>query len=156
MIQMNSWTMNFYLSKYIYYTTGIRIKVTGTQLHTLHGVRPDMLRFTFCVSQLSPVAFQSSSYCSHVLWSNCPELLTSGTVSLRVSARLQPQACFISVTAGIRHQCSGVKPWNTTLMSAPENGSDTRQSIAKMRFWQRPKVPTSSSISSKVVITPGL
>lgn len=119
---------------------------------TLHLVTGTPVRFSSFASQVSFVAFQSTSYCSQLLGSSAPERLTSGTVSLRLCSRLQPHACLLATTAGSRHQWSGVKPWKTIPTYTPAKGNDSKQSRAKIRFWQRPKVPISSRRSSKVAI----
>lgn len=120
---------------------------------TLHAVTGTFVRFSSCESHVSPVLFQSTSYCSQLLCCSNPELLTTRAVSLRLSDRLQLHACLLSTTAESRHQWSGVKPWKTMPTYTAETGIDNRQSRAKIRFWQRPKVPASSKRSSKVAIT---
>ena len=120
---------------------------------TLHAVTGTLVRFSSCESHVSLVLFQSTSYCSQLLCCSTPELLTTRAVSLRLSDRLQLHACLLSTTAESRHQWSGVKPWKTIPTYTAETGIDNRQSRAKIRFWQRPKVPASSKRSSKVAIT---
>lgn len=88
----------------------------------------------------------------HRLYVTPVELFIKGTVALRASWRLQPHLSRSTRTPGSRHQCSGVKPWNTIPTYTKENGMETKQKMEKIRFWHRPNLPASSKMSSKVVM----
>lgn len=104
------------------------------------------------LSQVRPVAFQSMSSFWHWLYVTPVELFIKGTVALRASWRLQLHLSRISLTPGSRHQCSGVKPWNTIPTYTKENGMETKQNMETIRIWHRPNLPASSKMSSKVVM----
>lgn len=88
----------------------------------------------------------------HWLYVTPAELFIKGTVALRASWRLQPHLSRISLMPGSRHQCLGVKPWNTIPTYTKENGIETKQNMETIRIWHWPNLPASSKISSKVVM----